>query len=76
MSVGKGYEMTTVYNADGTVSRNTQQKVAVIVGAPMEEQTVYGPFDCFDDADQWCCDNLKNGEWTWIITLYKPEELK
>ena len=30
----------------------------VCVGAPFEEQTMYGPFSSFDEAGIWCTDNL------------------
>lgn len=47
---------------------------AVIVGAPMEQQTVVGPFESFDAADMWCVENLKNQEFTWIITVVAPDQ--
>lgn len=46
---------------------------AVIIGAPLEEQTVVGPFSNFDEADAWCCDHLKQEQYTWVITLYSPD---
>jgi len=46
---------------------------AVIVGAPMEQQTVYGPFEDFEAASDFA-DTVRN-EYAWIITLVKPEEL-
>ena len=47
---------------------------AVIVGAPMEQQAVYGPFEDFEAASDFA-DTIRN-EFTWIITLVKPEDLK
>jgi hypothetical protein len=47
---------------------------AVIIGAPMEQQIVYGPFKDFEAASDFA-DTVHN-EYTWIITLVKPEELK
>ena len=45
----------------------------IIVGNPMEQQTVYGPFEDFEAASDFA-DTIRN-EFTWIITLVKPKEL-
>jgi hypothetical protein len=49
---------------------------AVIVGAPMEEQTVYGPFADFEEAAAWCEQNGKKYLFTWIMRVHPPEELE
>lgn len=53
---------------------NTDKQYLVCVGAPFEQQTFYGPFPSFDDADQWCC-NLKHSEYTWICSLYPGDSI-
>lgn len=45
---------------------------AVVVGAPFEQQTVYGPFASIEDACEFA-DTVRN-DYTWIITLVSPEE--
>jgi len=46
--------------------------VAVMVGAPMEQQTIYGPFESVEDACEFT-DTVRN-EFTWILTLVDPKE--
>lgn len=48
---------------------NSYQYV-VIVGAPLEQQTIYGPFSSFDEAAEW--DLRLRNEFSWIITLESP----
>lgn len=45
----------------------------VIVGAPLERQTVYGPFPSFGAAASWANEATSN-EYTWIATLHAPTE--
>jgi hypothetical protein len=46
-----------------------------IVGAPMELQTIYGTFECFEDADDWCATHFPDS-YTWILTLHSPKEVE
>ena len=46
-----------------------------IVGAPMELQTIYGTFDCFEAADDWCATHFPDS-YTWILTLHSPKEVE
>lgn len=39
----------------------------VMVGAPFEVQSLYGPFDDFEDAAAFA-DTIRN-EYTWVATL-------
>lgn len=48
----------------------------VLIGAPMDEQKIVGPFSCFDEADEWCRDNLDGDQFTWVVPLYPPESYK
>jgi hypothetical protein len=48
------------------------QQCFVLVGAPFEEQTAYGPFNGFDMASDFS-DTVRN-EYTWITTLHPPIE--
>lgn len=52
---------------------STTDQFVIIVGAPMQEQTLVGPFETFDDADEWSQDNLRNGEESWIASLKDPK---
>lgn len=44
----------------------------VIVGAPFEEQTLYGPFKDFDEASDFA-DTVKN-DYTWIVELVPAKD--
>lgn len=44
----------------------------VIIGTECESQRAVGPFESFDDADEWCYQN-RTGEHTWIMPLYPIE---
>ena len=44
----------------------------VIIGTRHEQQRAVGPFETFDDADEWCYQN-RTGEQTWITPLDQPE---
>lgn len=46
----------------------------ICVGAPFDSQEFYGPFESFDAADQWSVGNLKQYEYTWIVSLHKPTD--
>ena len=46
----------------------------VVVGAPFEAQTFYGPFKNVDDAIDFSDTVL--GAYTWIVNLIPPSEMK
>lgn len=45
---------------------------AVMVGAPFEQQIIYGPFASVEAACEFA-DTVRN-DFTWILTLVSPEE--
>jgi hypothetical protein len=54
--------------------KEREPQYVVVVGPPFEQQSIYGPFPSFDDADEWTSREAK-GEYTWIVTLLRPDEL-
>lgn len=46
-------------------------KFAVAFGEPFDAIDFFGPFDCFDDAEDWADCNNDMRSW-WIIKLNDP----
>ena len=47
---------------------------AVLVGVPFEEQAVFGPFECRNDALAFAA--TCHGCTTWVFTLLDPKEFE
>ncbi len=41
--------------------------LAIMVGSPFEEQTLYGPFNNFDEADDFV--STVRNEYSWVVEL-------
>lgn len=51
------------------------KQYVVVVGPPFESQTMYGPFDSFDEAAIWTEKNCSGVEYNWIVTLWSKESV-
>lgn len=51
--------------------RITPPRLVVIVGAPLEPQRLYGPFDTHEQASEWC-QRMRIGDYPWIVPLNPP----